>query len=62
MLPSNEEIDAAIKNEAEAMRSFANCLAFETAATNHVKAARANLMLARSHKSALMRDLVTYSN
>ena len=60
MQPSSEEIDAAIAEEATAMKQFAKISAKETAASLKVKAARKRLMDARGAKSALMQDLMAY--
>jgi len=61
MQPTAIEIDNAVMEEAAAMNEFAEASKKETSASLKVKAARKRLMLARSHKSALIRDLMTYS-
>lgn len=61
MQPTNQEIDAAIAEEAEAMKQFAAASAKETSASLKVKAARKRLMDARGAKSALMHDLMAFS-
>jgi hypothetical protein len=62
MQPSNEEIDAAIAEEADAMKQFAAASAKETAASLKVKAARKRLTDAVGAKSALMHDLMAPGN
>lgn len=61
MKPTNEEIDAAIAEEALAMKEFAAASAKETTASLKVKAARKRLMDARGAKSALVHDMMSYS-
>ena len=61
MPPKNEEIDAAIAEEALAMKQFAAASASETAASLKVKAARKRLMDARGAKSGLMHDMMSYT-
>lgn len=61
MPPNNEEIDAAILEEAEAMKEFAVATSKETAASLKVKAARKRLRDARGAKNALMNDLLIYA-
>ena len=61
MKPSDQEVDAAIAEEAAAMKAFAAASAQETKAGLKIKAARKRLSLARSAKWALMSDLMAYS-
>jgi hypothetical protein len=60
MQPTSEEIDAAIAEEAAAMKAFAKASAQETNTGLKVKAARKRLMDARGAKSALMQDMMAY--
>jgi hypothetical protein len=61
MPPNNEEIDAAIIEEAEAMKQFSKASAEGTRADLKIKAARKRLMDARGAKNALMQDMMSYS-
>jgi hypothetical protein len=60
MQPTTEEIDAAIAEEAAAMKQFSEASRKETTASLKVKAARKRLMDARGAKSALMHDMMSY--
>jgi hypothetical protein len=62
MQPTNEEIDTAIAEEADAMKQFSKALGEGTKAELKIKAARKRLMDARGAKSALMRDMLAYGN
>jgi hypothetical protein len=61
MKPTNLELDAAIEEEAAAMKQFAEASAKETAASLKVRAARKRLMDARGAKTALYQDMMAYS-
>jgi hypothetical protein len=60
MQPTAKEIDAAIAEEAAAMKQFAAATRTETAASLKVRAARVRLMNARGAKTALMQDMMGY--
>lgn len=60
--PTPEEIDNCVIEEATAMNEFAKASKAETNATLKVQAARKRLMLARAAKSAIVRDLIAFSN
>lgn len=62
MQPTSAEIDNAVMEEAAAMQEFAKASKLETKAGLEKQAARKRLMLARSAKSALVRDLIAFSN
>ena len=61
MQPTNEEIDTAIAEEAEAMKEFVLASAKETKASLKVKAARKRLMDARGAKMAVYQDMMLFS-
>jgi hypothetical protein len=61
MKPTDFELDAAIAEEAAAMKQFAEASRKETAASLKVKAARKRLMDARGAKTALYQDMMSYA-
>jgi hypothetical protein len=60
MSPTTEEIDAAIAEEAAAMKQFSEASRRKTAASLKVKAAGTRLRNARAAKSALVQDMMAY--
>ena len=61
MIPTQEELGAAIKDENEAMLAFIEVSHRLTALEIEKAAARHNLTLARAHKKALLDDAMNYA-
>jgi hypothetical protein len=61
MSPSKEELEAAEIEESEAMLAFAAALRRGTKAELEITAARKRVQNARSAKSALYSDMMSYS-
>jgi hypothetical protein len=61
MKPTTLEIEAAFKEESEAVIEFTKAQTLRERGELKFKAARGRLMLARSQKSALVRDMMSYT-
>ncbi len=60
MKPKAEELEAALKEEGEAVSEFAKAQALRERGELKVKAARGRLMLARGNYRALINDMMSF--